>query len=427
MRFKGWIIPLVLGGVIEVCMIGMLALGDLGAHIPIFFLFYGIAGVVYGIGVWQRTKISLSWICFFAVLFRVTLLLTEPSLSDDIFRYIWDGRVLASGVNPYLYPPHSEFLALLRDHVIYPYINHPDLPTIYPPVAQFFFLIAHALFGSVLGLKIMIVIADLLVGWVLIKLLQLEEKNKEAVIIYLWHPLVVVEGAGSGHMDFLGVMGLMLALWAWQVRRDFLAISLAGAAVLTKFLPLVLIPTLVRWSPRWFPTNWKALLLLPMVVLVGYTPSMVMDGPLWGSLSTYTLNWEFNSPLFWILQTYLGDGFVARKVIGGLFGVLILAVTLRRVPPLQAGFIIMAGFTLLTPTLHPWYLIWLIPFLVFNPQLPWIGFSLVVILAYEVLIGYRTNAVWEESTWVWATEYGTLLVLACVARLGRRRSGYCIS
>ena len=427
MFLKGWPIPLLLGGIIELCMVGMLVLNDLGAHIPTFFLLYGIAGLAYCIGIWQQDKISVPVILFFALLFRATMLCTDPSLSDDIFRYLWDGRVFTAGINPYLYPPESEFLIFLRDLTIYPHINHPQLPTIYPPVAQFFFFIAYALFGSIWGLKLLVVIVDLILGWVLLKLLDLEKRSRKAVLVYLWHPLVIVEGAGSGHMDFLGVMILMLALWAWYSKRDLWAITSLAGAVLAEILPVVFIPVLVRWSDRWFPLNWKTFFLLPLVCFVGYVPFVVMEGPLWGSLGIYVANWEFNSPLFWVLRTVLDDGLLARKVLGGLFLCVVCVVGLGRFSPIRFGFMVMACFVLLTPTLHPWYLVWLIPFLVFCPNNAWIAFSLVVVLAYEVLIDFRVLGIWQESKWVWGIEFGTLFSMLLGTSIYWRFFGACKS
>lgn len=427
MSLKSWLIPLGLGGIIEICMVGMLALTDLGANIPTFFLLYAVAGLAYFVGIWQQDKISIPMIWFFAVLFRLTLLFTTPSLSDDIFRYLWDGRVFAAGINPYLYPPASEFLTFLQDGVIYPDINHPELPTIYPPAAQFFFLVAYVVFDSVWGFKLLIVVVDLFLGWILIRLLQLDQKCEKGVLVYLWHPLVIVEGAGSGHMDFLGIMLLMLALWLWYMQRNKGAILALGTAVMTKFLPVVFVPALVRWSERWFPLNWRLFLLLPLVVVAGYIPFVALGGPLWGSLGTYAANWEFNSPVFWFLRTVLGDGFLARKALAGLFISIVCLVSFLRLPPLKFGFIVMACFTLLTPTLHPWYLVWLIPFLVFYPKSAWIAFSLVIVLSYEVLIDYRTLGVWLESKWVWGIEFGTLLFAFLGTSLYRRFFGVCKS
>ena len=422
-----WIFSLVFGGLIEVCLVGMWWLGDMSHHIPTFFCLYGVASLVYVAAIFKRTEIALSHIWVFAVIFRVTLLFTTPSLSDDIFRYVWDGRVLASGINPYLYAPQSEVLAHLRDDVIHPFINHPELPTIYPPVAQGLFLVGKVLFDSVWGVKILIVGADLMVGWLLLKLLRMYQKDRLGVMVYLWHPLVIVEGAGSGHIDFLGVLAVVAALWAWETRRDLWAFAFVGGAILTKFLPVILVPSFVRWSKRWFPTNWRAFLVLPLCLVVGYLPFVFMEGPLWGSLHKYVAHWEFNSPVFWMMRHVLGDGDLTRQVIGCVILCVLVWVTYLRCSPPKACFIMLTTFVLLTPTLHPWYLVWLIPFLVFQPHVGWLGFSLMVALSYEVLIGFRLEGVWEESAWVWAIEFGTLMVMSILLYIYPQRFGNCMS
>lgn len=422
-----WILPLVFGGVIEVCLIGMWLLGDMADHIPIFFLLYATASLSYIVAVYKRDQVSLALIWTLAVGFRLTLLFSAPSLSDDIFRYVWDGRVLASGINPYRYAPQSEFLAHLRDDVIYPFINHPELPTIYPPVAQALFWIGKSLLDSVLGVKLLLVGADLAIGWLLLKLLVLYQKDQRGVLIYLWHPLVIVEGAGSGHVDYLGVLGVLAALWAWKMRRDVWAFVFLGGAILTKFLPLIFLPSFVRWSDRWFPSNWRSFFVLPVCVLVGYLPFVLLGGPLWGSLQTYAVHWEFNSPVFWTLRHFLGDGDFARQGVGFVLVCVLGWVTLKRHSPVKACFVLLSCFVLLTPTLHPWYLVWLIPFLVFFPNIAWLGFSLVVALSYEVLIGFRLEGVWQEATWVWGIEFGTLLVFGALVYIYPQRFGNCIS
>lgn len=420
----GGAIPILFGIVIEGCMVGMLALGDLGEHIPAFFLLFGVASGAYLGALLLREDLSLWLVWVFAVVFRVTLLLTDPSLSDDIYRYLWDGRVFGEGINPYCYPPASNHLSFLRDVAIYPLINHPTLPTIYPPVSQYFFWVAHLVFDTVWGLKAMIVGADLMVGVLLTKLLRRKGFPPQALIIYLWHPLVVFESAASGHIDFLGILGIFLALWLWYKKRDGLAMVVLGGAILSKFLPVVMLPALLRWAKGWIPQNWKAFVYLPMTLLLGYLPFLLLEGGIWGSLGVYAEHWVFNSPLFWGLSVLVGDGVLVRQLIGVIFCLLILFVCLRRVSPLQAGVVLFSGFAFLTPTLHPWYVVWLVPFLVFSQNLALTGFSLAVVSSYHVQIGYRSHGIWEESVWVWIFEYGVLILLGLGTLIINRKFRY---
>ena len=160
--------------------------------------------------------------------------------------------------------------------------------------------------------------------------------------------------------------------------------------------------------------------MLPIVLAAGYLPFVFLGGPLWGSLGIYASTWEFNSPLFYLLGQIFEDGYMTRKAVGAFFAVFAVLIALRRQPLMRAGFILMAAFILMTPTLHPWYVLWLIPFLVFDPQPEWIGFSLVVVLAYEVLIDYRLSGVWAESFWVIGVEFGVLLMTALVVNLHQK-------
>ncbi|MGH8649741.1 MAG: hypothetical protein ACREUP_10620, partial [Burkholderiales bacterium] len=142
----------------------------------------------------------------FSVAFRITLLWTQPVLSDDIYRYVWDGRVQAAGINPYLYPPESPQLAHLRDDTVYPQINRPWARTIYPPGAQWLFRAMYAATpNSVVFMKATFVAFDLLTILLLMRLLRSLSLPPNRAILYAWHPLPVFELSGSGHLD-----GLML-------------------------------------------------------------------------------------------------------------------------------------------------------------------------------------------------------------------------
>ena len=128
------------GVLIEACLIGILSQGDLRERVPFFLALFCGATALYLLAVWKSREAPLWLVAVFGLLFRATLLPASPTLSDDIYRYVWDGRVQAAGINPYRYAPASEALAHLRDGTIYPGVNHREIPTIYPPAAQALFL-----------------------------------------------------------------------------------------------------------------------------------------------------------------------------------------------------------------------------------------------------------------------------------------------
>ena len=411
-----WIVPLLMGLVMTSSFAAMPALGK---QVPVFFVLFGIASVAYLIAVWHCEYVPLTAIVIAAAVFRLSLLFSFPTLSDDIYRYVWDGRVQWAGINPYRFAPLAQELAHVRDALIYPKINHPELPTIYPPIAQIAFWVGYGISGGILGIKVLLACADLIAGWLIVCLLRHFGQRTQWVLIYFWHPLVVVEIAGNGHIESLGIVALLAALYLFLKGRDYIALSALGGAVLVKFFPLVFLPNIVRWK-GWRPTNWPALLMAPCVVLLGYLPYAWTGAPVLGSLGTYAQHWSFNSAVFDVLILLCGDGQIARGIIALLFSSVVLLMIWKRVPLLHCAYLTAAAFVLLTPTLHPWYVLWLIPFLVFYRHPPWIAFSLLVVLSYHILIQYQTRGIWEEAAWVQWVEYGGLILVAIPSLLLKR-------
>ncbi|HEV2551600.1 MAG TPA: hypothetical protein VGU20_30100, partial [Stellaceae bacterium] len=181
-------------------------------------------GALYLLAVWLVLRFgpfrrTLLVILAVAAAMRLGVVLAPPYLSDDLYRYVWDGRVEAAGINPYRYVPSDTHLAALRDEVIYPNINRRTYaPTIYPPVAEYIFFLASRINESPLTMKAAMVALECAGIGVLLHLLALAGQPLERIIIYAWHPLALWEFAGSAHIDAAVVLFVALALWAQ--RRD---------------------------------------------------------------------------------------------------------------------------------------------------------------------------------------------------------------
>src|SRR6476660_788912 len=206
-----------------------IAVRSKGASDIVWFLKLVLIQLVIYFGVaWLslRTKDSKRLlVCglIFAALFRLSILFSPPYLSDDIYRYVWDGRVQSAGINPYRYIPADESLAKLRDDKIYPNINRRDYArTIYPPVAEGAFLLITRFSESVTWMKTVMVGSEAITVWALIQLLVSFGFARQRVLIYAWHPLIVWEFAGSGHLDAMVIAFIALALLAHQKRRETL-------------------------------------------------------------------------------------------------------------------------------------------------------------------------------------------------------------
>src|ERR1051325_8776059 len=241
-------VALVLLGCVFIVLyrVGVTASGVNG--IRLFMKVAFVQSAIYLLAAWlviraRSSNSTLLIVIAFAVLFRVSILFTPPYLSDDIYRYIWDGRVQAAGINPYRYIPAAPELAQLRDDTIYPKINRRDYAhTIYPPVAQVVFLLTTRISESVVWMKVTMLIFEMIAIWAIAQLLNLLGRPRQLLLIYAWHPLVVWEFAGSGHVDAIAICFMALAFLAWERKSDLGAGFMLACATLTKLFPLVLIP-----------------------------------------------------------------------------------------------------------------------------------------------------------------------------------------
>ncbi len=418
--------PLVVAGIlIEICLIGMLILGDLSRNVPIFFVLFFSAFGIYLAAVWRARAAHLKLAFLFGLIFRATLLPSTPSLSDDIYRYLWDARVQSETINPYKYAPGAPELAHLREDTIYPRVNHPDVPTIYPPLAQITFLASTLLSPTVWALKLFLVGLDLLTAWLLIGLLRTYDLHTGRILIYLWNPLLILEVAGNGHMDILGVTFLILSFLYVSVGGTGRAACALGLSVLGKGFAICLLPMFLRWAharshseERPAPKAWP-FVLFGGTVSAGVLPYADVGWGLFAGLWIYAKHWEFNASVYGLLNGVLELGDLSRVAVGVLFLGAVLALTFKNVHPIRSGYLLAGLFVLLTPTLHPWYLIWIIPFLVFYASPAWLVFTGLVALSYHVLIQFRSAGIWEEAGWVKAVEYGGFIAVWIAERMWR--------
>ena len=273
-----------------------------------------------------------------ALLLRAIVLPAPAFLSNDINRYIWDGRVQAAGINPYRYVPTDPALAFLHDRTVFPFINRADTArTIYPPLAQAVFLTAAWLSPSGHAVKVLMVGAELIAMAALVALLRHAGLPRERMLIYAWHPLPVWEFAGNGHVDALAIACVALALLATARLRPALAgIALAGA-VLAKVLPGVVLAAL--WRPRtlWLPAAFVATLILAYLPYLGVGPHVL------GYLPGYAHEEGISTGqgIYWLalldcvaaLPRWAGPAYLALllAVLGGL------SIAMTRAPPPEPG------------------------------------------------------------------------------------------
>ncbi len=325
---------------------------------------------------WQRRESEyisgrnlLPFILGVAVLLRALILLAPPH-STDIYRYVWDGRVQADGINPYRYIPADPALERLRDEAIFPNINRREYaPTIYPPTAQIVYWAATRFGETVTVMKLAMLAFEALCIWAVLQLLAARGLPRSLIVVYAWHPLAIWEVAGSGHIDIVATALMMLAVLAAERRKQGLAGIALAAATFAKFLPLVLVPALWR---RW---DWKMPLAMIATGAALYLPYVSVGSKVFGFLGGYADEGGLRSGEGFLLSAIFRElGLIDAAV--PLFIVIALgflaALAWRAVfrphpepPDIRSAFVLAGVFTVLISPHHAWYFLWLVPFLCF--------------------------------------------------------------
>ena len=361
----------------------------LASYLRVFFSLFALYLLALLVS-WRQPRhasAGLIVIVGFALVFRLIVVFSPVVLSSDVYRYVWDGRVQRAGHNPYRYPPEAEALVELRDPEIYPRINRPWLPTIYPPVAQMLFTLTTAVWpDSVRGMKALMALCDMATICLLLRLLNRRGDNPQRVLLYAWSPLAIIEFAGSGHVDALMLPFMMLALLCRMTARAALSGVMLGLATLIKLYPALLFPALYTRHDRRFP------LAFGVTVAFGYLPYISGAGlGVLGYLPGYFGPWEdFNGGLRYfltsLLQPYTASAWtIAAGSLTGLFLALLVIIGRHNAAEgvLRRVYWTINAYLLLVPAaFYPWYMIWLLPCLCIYVSWGWLYLSGAIALSY---------------------------------------------
>lgn len=406
-----------------------------------------------------------------ALALRVALALVDPYLSDDIFRYVWEGRVTLAGFNPFTSAPSAAELSALRDAEIWPRVTHPDISTIYPPVAQYLFALVAVLSGGTTLMRLAFVAVEAVFAFAAWRLLDAGERPRAAVL-YALNPLVIVEIAWSGHVDVLAWAPLALALLIVAKRPPTLGNgALAGAvlavSIAAKLLGLMVLPYLVLRARAEDAESGRAarsqelasrlalLVTATLVVLVSYVPFLDAGGDLFRGFGAYAASWRNNDGLFRVFDTTgqalldasgqeyfeltawndfaLEHGFTKEwegktlpnttfaseqigqttaKGIAALYLALVLGWCVLCVrSPLVAALLLLGTLYFTAPTVHPWYLTWLVPLAALRPSPAALTFSGAAILGYASWWSIQQGGPWAIPWWVVLLEYGSVFAV----------------
>ena len=405
---------------------------------------------------------------------RVACAFIDPLLSDDIFRYVWEGRANLAGISPFANAPNAESLAFLRDDEIWPFINHNHIPAIYPPFAQFYFTIIAILKGGTIAVKLGFIAVEALTIYALFKILKktwTRNRMEYALAIYVLNPLVIYEVAWSGHLDVLAwaplVVSLCLLVYRSKTRWVVLAGVLMGLSISAKFIGLILLPLILfarRKSDLSRTTFLQQRALFVVAVFstlaLSYAP-FVPQGHLLDGFGAYASSWKNNDGYFRVFERAAGramydsehtekdpifkfpqhdklamkvgftkvwegktipntsfrksqiTGFIAKAIGGLAMGCFLLLLLLIRRNLLSASLLLIFFLYLVAPTTMPWYIAWLVPLAALTGHKSSIIYSFLVLLGYTSWISSQSGGPWAIPDWVVFVEY-FLLTLALI-------------
>jgi alpha-1,6-mannosyltransferase len=353
-----------------------------------------------------------------AAVWHIEFLRLPAGADDDIHRYVWDGRLQRLGYNPYIVIPSDPAVKGL--HTLETRnLNNSDLPSIYLPGAQLFFRAVTAIHESTFALKVAFVLCEFGIVFALLDVLRIGGRSPHLVLAFAWNPLLAIEVAGSGHIDIVGALLLVISVAALARRWRAVAAIGFGLAVAVKFLPIVLLPL------YWKRVRIRDAALAVVVVGVLYVPFLNHGRIPFGSLGAYVTGFRFNGPVFAVLHQVAPPQLLAGlAVLAGL----VTAIYFRKASPefyTDAFAWPMATTLLCAPVVFPWYLLWLLPFLTSASTLLITIWTVSIIPTYFMWHLSMVRGSWGALPgWIMLLEYGCVAIAAAIITLRKRRVGY---
>jgi hypothetical protein len=389
--------------------VGLALLSDLSHRLPLTLILLGsgFLWLAFISGRLETAALPGRAILLGSLLLRLPLLLLPLTLSDDALRYLWDGKVALAGLNPYALPPAAPELIPFRDEV-WQRLPHTEIPTVYPPLSITLFSIASRLPFPLLGWKLLATAADLGTCALLLRLARQRGLPEGRIAWYAWNPLVLLEVSGMGHVDALGVAATVGAVLALTRGREVVSGIWAAAGALAKILPVAALPMWTRQS------GVRLLGTAAVLIAAAALPVVSATGGIPPGLLTYGISWEFNGPVYEPLWRLMDTAGLAPAIARGLEALerrtemwyawdwvypylypqllakLLLALgmavavlrSLRETDPIVGTGRLFGTLLLLSATVYPWYLLWVLPWAALFRQRAWLVLSGLILLSY---------------------------------------------
>ena len=333
------------------------------------------------------------------MIFRLTLLPASYSTSDDVHRYLWEGKVLVNGYNPYTTPPNDSSLIHLRDEN-FEKVTFKNMSAIYPPFSQIVFAVNYLIAGnSTIFLKVIYLIFEFITLIFTLKFLVLKGRDTKLILLYAWLPLPIMEYFINAHLDVIGITFLILFVYYFEKQKYHTSSILLALAFLSKLFALLLLPLVIK--KMGFKKAIKFYLIFILVCLIFYLPFISQNPDILAGLFKYLAHWEFNGSIYNLIKFIFSRGDIARMVCAVLLSISVLIISFRYKDFVNGVFAVFLCIIIFSTTLYPWYLGWIAALNVFA------GFYSVLSLFFTVNVSNFTPLAekWKEYPIVWIIEY----------------------
>ncbi len=380
------------------------------------------------------------WIIGLGILSRFLILFSFPNLSDDYFRFIWDGLLSNNGFNPYDFRPDTLMSEISIQNkatfqMAFANMNSPNYFSVYPPINQYIFTFSTYLFptnfkGAVIIMKLFMFCFELLSIFSIYKIAQNLSWNKNAVLWYALNPLIIIEFCGNLHFEGAMLAFLLFAIYLLTIKKYVLSAVIFSGAVLTKLHPLMLLPFIIKYL------GWKKGIAYSIIVgiisviiaaplLIPLDQSLIRLDNVFTSLQLYFQTFEYNASIYYIAR-WIGFQIYDYNAIQ-IIGKLLMAINIIALGTLflfqkknLKGLLLSIAlayfiYNLLATTVHPWYILSILPFALlinFKTPLFWSG---IVILSY---FAYSTPT-WHENFYFLFIEY-TFIFAVLIYELNKK-------
>jgi alpha-1,6-mannosyltransferase len=405
-----------LGIILEGLFLFYLKVNLAGKNIPAYMVCYGGAFLVFLAAVliiknkkhaperktddWYAKYKTPALIIFFGLLFRATLIPSDITTSDDVYRYIWEGKVLYNGFNPYQHPPGDPALIPLYSKDLPAKVTFHNFAAIYPPLSQMIFVVNYVFSGEKdTALKFIFLLCEAVTLIFITLLLKERKKDLNLVILYAWLPLPIMEYFVNSHVDPLGIMFFVMFLYFTERNKLIPSAVVFTLSFLSKLYPVFLLPLILK--KYGFKKSIIFGLIFAGMTIAFFLPFVPKDRFVAESLIKYLTNWQFNSSFYYIFLNILHNGYQAKIICNIFLIITVLGISYYYKDFLRAVTFVLLAVIAFTATIYPWYLGWIAAL---NPL-----FGLYSLLSFYFTINFSNltplSVGWKEYWQVTLIEY----------------------